>query len=73
MRSFAEVPDDDDRHRLGQRIVEQRLDELGGVGDVGVDEDEVGRVGARELERGLRVVGPLALERARAGDERLRR
>ena len=34
-------------------------------GHVGVDEHDVGRVGARQLERGLRVVGALALERAR--------
>ena len=33
-----------------------------------VDEDQVGRVRAGELQRRLRVIGPLALERARTDD-----
>ena len=65
-----EGPDDDDGHRLGQRIVEQRLDERRGASVIRVDEHEVRRVRPRELERRLRIVGPFALEGART-DHRL--
>ncbi len=59
-----------DRHRLGQRIVEQGLDQRRRAVVIRVDEHEVRRVGARELERGLRIIGALALEGAGA-DHRL--
>ena len=52
-----------------KRIVEQRLDELRGVGHVGVDDHNLGGHLPREPDRRLRVVGPLALVRERAGDK----
>jgi hypothetical protein len=60
---LLEAADDDDRGRLRERVVHQRLDELEGVGQVGVEHDEVGLGRLREVERGLRVGRALAGER----------
>ena len=62
----AEAAEHDDGHGLGQRVVEERLDEIERARQVAVDDDDVGREGAREPQTGLGVLGALALE-----DERL--
>ncbi len=60
--------DDDDRHGLGQRVVEQRRDQVGRPGQVRVHQNEIRGIRPRQLQCRVEIRGSLALERADARD-----